>query len=346
MLSIYDLNESSKWDSIVKSFQDYDVYWLSGYTKAFKLHGDGEPLLFHYDDGNTRGINVVMRRDIANDKNFAGKIAKDTWWDFSTPYGYGGWLIEGTNSSNLFEKYEKWCRDNNIVSEFVRYHPVMRNHELSRELYDVVGLGYTVTIDLKSPETIWSNITSKNRNMIRKALKNRVKIYHGNYPEVYALFKEIYDKTMDKDNANEYYYFQKEFYESILKDLFYNAEVFYAEMDNKVIAASIVLIADGKMNYHLSGSDSDYAKYAPTNLLLYEASLWGCAHGFKTFYLGGGVGSGEDNLYKFKKSFYRKDDLNQFYIGKKIFNNDKYTELGNSISIPQTGFFPEYRAKE
>ena len=70
MLSTYILEDSDTWDKIVKSFKDYDVYWLSGYVKAFKIHGDGEPLLFFYEKGNTRGINVVMKRDIARDPHF------------------------------------------------------------------------------------------------------------------------------------------------------------------------------------------------------------------------------------------------------------------------------------
>ena len=53
MLSTYTLEDSDTWDKIVKSFKDYDVYWLSGYVKAFKIHGDGEPLLFFYEKGNT-----------------------------------------------------------------------------------------------------------------------------------------------------------------------------------------------------------------------------------------------------------------------------------------------------
>ena len=73
MLSIITLDESDKWDSIVKSFRNYDVYYLSGYTKAFKLHGDGEPTLIYYHDEEIRAINVVMIRDIAEDKNFKDK---------------------------------------------------------------------------------------------------------------------------------------------------------------------------------------------------------------------------------------------------------------------------------
>ena len=139
-------------------------------------------------------------------------------------------------------------------------------------------------------------------------------------------------------------YFESDFYKSICEDLPQNAQVFYAELDGKIIAASIMLAANGRMNYHLSGSVREYATLAPTNLLLYQAALWGSANGYKTLYLGGGVGSGEDGLYRFKKSFYRADDLNQFYIGKKIFCPELYDELCCQRNIEEnTSFFPQYR---
>jgi lipid II:glycine glycyltransferase (peptidoglycan interpeptide bridge formation enzyme) len=151
---------------------------------------------------------------------------------------------------------------------------------------------------------------------------------------------------MDKDNASEYYYFSKEFYQSVLNDLPYNTQLFYAVLDGKVIAASIMLAENGYMNYHLSGSIREYSSLAPTNLLLYHAALWGEANGCKTLYLGGGVGSGEDSLFKFKRSFYRGDTLHRFHIGKKILNEELYEMLMNMRDdITERGrFFPEYRA--
>ena len=112
-----------------------------------------------------------------------------------------------------------------------------------------------------------------------------------------------------------------------------------------MIAASIMLAANGRMNYHLSGSVREYSNLAPTNLLLYEAALWGSAHGYQTLYLGGGVGSGEDSLFKFKKAFYRGEDLPRFHIGKKILDCEKYEALvGMRDDLPVSSFFPGYRA--
>lgn len=343
VLTVYTLEQSEKWDAIVRSFVEYDTYWLSGYVKAFKLHGDGEPLLFFYESEITRGINVVMKRDVAKDKSFNRTIETGRYFDLATPYGYGGWIIEGQDTKALFSEYETWLQENDIISEFVRFHPLIKNHEACASFYDVIQLGEVVHMELESPEGIWSNIKSKNRNMIRKAIKNGVAIYNGRFPDIFSEFRTIYNGTMDKDNADAYYYFGPGFYRSILEDLPQNAQVFWAEKDDQVIAASIMLIANGRMNYHLSGSLQEYRSLAPTNLLLYESALWGCANGCKTLYLGGGVGSGEDSLFKFKRGFYR-GDLTHFYIGKKVYNQGHYDELVSlRDKIDKPFFFPKYR---
>lgn len=364
-LQVLKLTDSDRWDGIVKSFRSHDTYYLPGYVNAFHIHGDGEPLLFYYNDGKIKGINVAMKRSIIEDPHFKGILDDDRYFDLATPYGYGGWLIESldlitlkaarhevgqetidTDSLTwLFRDYERWCLRNNIVSEFARFHPMIGNHSAVKGHYDVIELGEVVHMDLSNPEIIWKNISSKNRNMIRKAMKNDVIIYNGRYPEVFRKFRSVYDSTMDKDDAEEYYYFEEAFYKSVCNDLPQNAQIFWAEKDGAVIAASIMLECNGFMNYHLSGSLQEYSSLAPTNLLLYKAALWGCEHGMKTLYLGGGVGSGEDSLFKFKRAFYKGDDLHHFHIGRKVFEPDVYQELTmmRGESIENVNFFPVYR---
>jgi len=347
VLTVYTLEQAEQWDAIVRSFKEHDAYWLSGYVKAFQIHGDGEPLLFYYSDASTRGINVVMKRDVAKDRHFTGKIPEGKYFDFATPYGYGGWIIENNTSAadtvELFNAYRTWIRKNRIISEFVRFHPMLKNHESCREFYEVIQLGEVVHMDLTDREMIWENIIGKGRNKIRKAIKNDIRVYHGRFPEIYRQFRTIYNSTMDRDDAEDYYYFGEAFYESVLNDLPQNAQIFWAEKDGQAIAASIMLATNGRMNYHLSGSLKEFISLAPTNLLLYEAALWGNANGYKTLYMGGGVGSGEDSLFKFKRSFY-KGDLNRFHIGKKIYDQETYDELLALREPIDSGFFPKYRA--
>lgn len=343
MIRLIDLSHFTEWDATVKTFTDYDVYYLSGYVKAFHIHGDGDPYLLYYEGEGLKAIYVYMRRP----------TTIDGVYDSITPYGYGGVLFEGdTSEQNLqsfWDEYMDVMAEEHIVDNFVRYHPVLKNGIPMNSISNVIDLGKTIAMDLTSPEVIWENIHSKNRNMIRKAEKNGIVIEHGQSMDLFDKFIEIYNATMDKDHAEEYYYFKRPFYESIHNDLRDNYELFYAKLEDKIIAMSIMLFANGRLNYHLSGSDIEYRNLAPSNLLLYKAALWGCEHGMKTFHLGGGVGSGEDNLYKFKAAFNKVSDY-QFSIGKQIFDQQKYDELvkirrESDVRFDETShFFPLYRA--
>lgn len=343
MISICSIKDKERWDGIVKDFSRYDVYNLSGYVKAFMIHGDGDPQLFYYETEDLRAIYVYMKRET----DIKG------YYDSVTPYGYGGVLFEGdTSEENLqtfWKAYVEKMQAEGFVANFVRYHPVLANAIPMKSISTVIDLGKTVAVDLSSEEVIWTNIISKNRNMIRKAEKNGIEIRHGKDIELFKDFKRIYNATMEKDHAEEYYFFGDAFYESIHRDLYDNYEMFYAVLNGEIIAMSIMLFANDQMHYHLSGSMIEYRNLAPSNLLLYKAALWGCEHGYKTLHLGGGVGSGEDNLYKFKAAFNRNSDY-QFSIGKEIFDQKKYDELvalrakQDSEFNSESNYFPLYRS--
>ena len=83
MIEIIGINEASRWDSIVRSFKEYDVYYLSGYVKPFFKHGDGVPYLLYYQAENVRAIYVYMLRS----------TQIDGYYDSISPYGYGGVLF-------------------------------------------------------------------------------------------------------------------------------------------------------------------------------------------------------------------------------------------------------------
>ena len=342
MINIYGIEQARHWDEIVKSFVEYDIYYLSGYVKAFMIHGDGEPQLLHYEVEGLKAIYVYMKR----------KTIIKGYYDSVTPYGYGGVLFEGdTSEHNLqafWHDYMQKMQEECIVDNFVRYHPILANAVPMKQISTVIDLGKTVAFELSSEEVIWNNIISKNRNMIRKAEKNNIEIRHGKGIDLFKDFKRIYNATMEKDHAEEYYFFSEAFYESIHRDLYNNYEIFYAVLNGQPIAISIMLFANKQMHYHLSGSLIEYRNLAPSNLLLYKAALWGHDQGYKTFHLGGGIGSKEDSLYKFKASFNRKSNF-QFSIGKEIFDQEKYDRLvafriaNDSKFDKESHFFPLYR---
>lgn len=350
MLTVYTIDQREEWDSVVKTFNSYDVYYLSGYVKAFELHGDGEPLFLYYDSEPLRGINVVMKRDIAHDEHFVGRINEGQYYDITTPYGYGGWYFEGEQneiaSSRFKDEYLSWCNENGIVSEFVRFHPVLENASgINNEMYEIVLLGKTVAIQLDSEEKIWERFSSKNRGHIRLATKEGVTVRIETSKEAFEVFQQIYETTMDHDNASFYYRFDKAFFESIRNDLEGYYTLFTAYLGDVAIASSIMLYVGKNINYHLSGQLFDYRRYAGTNMILYETAKWGCHHGYDWLNLGGGLGAQGGSLYDFKKSFYKKGEDKLFCVGRKVLNKQLYDQLVSIRGeLPDDNFFPRYRA--
>ena len=58
----------------------------------------------------------------------------EKWYDFVTPYGYGGPLIteveDGAKEQLVkafYEEFSRYCAEQKIVSEFVRFHPIAQN---------------------------------------------------------------------------------------------------------------------------------------------------------------------------------------------------------------------------
>lgn len=200
-LKILTLQQSQEWDQIVRSFSDYDVYYLSGYVKAFQLHGDGEPLLFYYEGENLRGINVVMKRDISRDPHFMGRLPENTYFDFATPYGYGGWLLEGAgNPGPLYTAYQNWCLEHGAVDEFVRF-SLFSN---SRETYygEVIPRTGNIVRRLDLPmDDIRMDFEHKVRKNIRRAEQQGLTVSIDPGGERLEEFLSIYNRTMDSSHA-------------------------------------------------------------------------------------------------------------------------------------------------
>lgn len=327
MLRIVSINEKNKWNEIVKSYENWDIYYLSEYADTLRLHGDGDPLLIDFSDQKDRFCYVVMRRDISDDPRFKGYIESGKYFDFESPYGYGGPLCDNhisEESQNAFLRdIIDYATEYGVVSQFVRFHPLLSNHEILPRVFDTRYLHQTIYIDTSSVELIMTNMDSKNRNMVRKAEKNGVTIVRKPIEAFYD-FVPIYEETMLKDNADDYYFFGEEYFKKQI-DLKDNACIFYAIREESPIAAAIMYYNDKYMHYHLAGTHTEYRKYAPSNLLLYKAACWASERGIKQFHLGGGIVE-DDNLFGFKKQFNKNGRL-PFYIGRTVFNQDMFEYL-------------------
>ncbi|WP_026491179.1 lipid II:glycine glycyltransferase FemX [Butyrivibrio sp. XPD2002] len=327
MLNVIPHSKPDRWNAIVKSYNNWDIYYLCEYAVSFQHHGDGEPLLIQYESDEESFCYVVMKRDISDDTKFEGRLESGKYFDYETPYGYGGPLCNKTltedSQRRFLNELKEYARENGIISQFVRFHPLLNNQESLPLVFETRYLHQTIFIETISPDQIMSDMDSKNRNMVRKAKKNGVTVERKSILE-YQDFLPIYEETMVKDDAEDYYFFAEDYFKEQL-NLKDNACFFYAMLDNKPIAGAIMYYNDNYMHYHLAGTHTEYRKYSPSNLLLYEAACWASEHGIKKFHLGGGMVE-DDSLFGFKKQFNKNGRL-PFYVGRTIFDNEEYNGL-------------------
>ena len=101
------------------------------------------------------------------------------------------------------------------------------------------------------------------------------------------------------------------------------------------------------LHAHLSGTLTDYLEYSPAYILKYIMALYGHEKGYSVIHYGGGTSNSIDNsLYRFKREFGRNTQFD-FYIARKIWNQNVYKELCDKTEVdPGESFFPAYRIKD
>lgn len=321
MFVVLDSN-SDEWNNYLLYFNKnlQDIYYTSDYYKLCEQNGDGKAKLFVYKEENNIAIYPFMLNTI---KNYD---LDEKYYDIESAYGYGG-PVTNSYEKNFLNNFEnsflEYSSQNNIIAEFIRFHPLQKNNNIFNKNIEILHNRVIVYLDLtKGVNRIWNeDIKSKNRNMIRKAEKS------GLIVEVsrdYEVFKHIYCKTMNKVEADNYYYFDEKYYQQ-MKDS-NNYILLNVRKENTIIASAIFMKYGKYFHYHLSGSLKEYLKFAPNNLLLWEAIKLSCESGAKWFHFGGGLSDSlDDNLFKFKSNFSK--NTADFYIGKRIHNKEFYDYL-------------------
>ena len=321
-----------------------DIYFDENYGKLYEKKEKGNTVIFecNTEDGNI--TNQFIKRAIPEE------IEGQQYYDIVTPYGYGGPIINNCKGDkqqllkDYEERFEKYCRENNIVSEFVRFHPVVKNYEDFNDIYNATYLRKTLVTKLDEEDIIEKQFGKSCRKNIRQAINKGITFKITESPESIGTFKEIYYSTMDRNDATEYYYFDDEYFDNILKFYKQNTILVEAIYEEKTIAAGLYFICNDTIHIHLSGTLTEYLFLSPAYILRYAVTLWGIEKGYKLIHHGGGRSNdAEDTLYLFKKNFAKLYDAD-FYIGKKIWNKNIYDKLCERKNVDKnTEFFPAYR---
>jgi serine/alanine adding enzyme len=323
-----------------------DIYFETNYGKLYEKVENGKTEVFKFETDFGIVQHMFIKRIIDT------QIDDIAWYDIITPYGYGGPIIkrcEAGRENELVNEFghafAQYCKENNIVSEFIRFHPVIKNSELFKDIYDVIYMRNTVGTNLEDfDDPIQSEFSKSCRKKIRRALREGVKFEVIENPDNFDTFKRIYYSTMDRNKASDYYYFDDDYFNSCLELLGEHIISTKAYYKGETIAEGFYFKYKNIIHIHLSGTLNDYLYLSPAYVLRYAITSWGKENGYKLIHHGGGTTNSEtDSLYQFKKQFGKNTEF-KFYVGRKIWNEEIYNKLCKLKGVNKEDvFFPAYR---
>src|SRR5699024_12822376 len=104
---------------------------------------------------------------------------------------------------NKFEnEFSAYCLSNNIVSEFVRFHPVINNADSFKDIYKPTFIRKTLGTNLKNyDDPFQEEFSRSSRKKVRQTLKKGITYEVIENPKDLDDFKKIYYSTMDRNKA-------------------------------------------------------------------------------------------------------------------------------------------------
>jgi Acetyltransferase (GNAT) domain len=347
--TIAQASDRTLWAAGMSASGANDVYYRLEYHQLYSFHG-GRCLAYIARVGGETLFHPFFLRPIGRvgSVRVSGRLN-----DIETVYGYAGPIATTDSREFLAEAwrgFEPWCRENSVVTEFIRFNPLLRTQRFAHAQTEVSFDRETVIVSLEGDEeTLWHSYPSVQRNSVRKARKAGLRCVEANLEDGLTAFVHLYEATMRRVDAAAFYHFPLTYYDRIERTLAANTKLFFVKFDGKTVAGGLFFLAGDTVHYHLSGSCADTQQLAPNNLLLHEVAVWGQRHGFRSLHLGGGRSHAPDDpLLGFKKRVSRQ--VIPFYLGRHVHDQEQYNDLcelwkrqyGESM-LPS--YFPPYRAR-
>lgn len=336
------VDSDTKYES---SKQEKDIYFQERYGELYEEHEEGEVQTFEYHSDYGTVKNLFIKRKIPVN------LSEKDYYDITTPYGFGGPVTFDVKNlekllSGYFNSFSEYCRENNIVSEFIRFH-LLENNDVMQYYYgETMLVGMNIARNLKKP--LWQDCHKSIKRDFKKSEKNNLEVLFDTEGAYLEEFLTVYYATMNRNDATDYYYFDKAFFEKMNENLKGNYVYAYVLLDGKVISASLNLYGKKYAYGFLGGTLSEYYSLTPAAYLEIQSIKWLQEQGLEYYILGGGYEE-DDGIYKFKKKF-AKTGIYPFHIGKKIHNKEIYDQLVEAHHLKkqckETSFFPAYRLSD
>jgi len=241
--------------------------------------------------------------------------------DIESAYGFGGPISSSADVKFLQranDAYYAYIEKQDICVEFIRFSPVLKNSAYF--FGDVEFNRNVVVVDLQD-EGYMSNIQPRTRSAVRKSKRQGVDIKHDKSDACIESFISLYDTTMKRLSADDFYLFQPDTIRKLVN--LPSCTLITAHYEGVIIAAATFFHEGNFMEYHLSASSEEGFRLNATKAIIADAMGSGYGKGCKHLHLGGGLtGSETDSLFLFKSLFSKTKS--EYFIGKKIYKKKFY----------------------
>lgn len=312
-----------------------DIYFDPEYVKLYRSIELGEPKTYIFESSNGKIIHNFIKRIIPTE-------GTKEYYDIRTPYGYGGPLIVAQKDKNKLleefqENFAEYCFKENIVTEFVRFHPIAQNALDFKNIYSIELNRKTVGTNLNySDDPMRDEFSKSCRKNIRRALNKGITYQYMENVTDLGVFKKIYYDTMNRNDANDFYYFDDLYFKGLINHFADKLLVVNALYDSKIIASGLYFVSNNIIHIHLSGTLNEYLLLNPAYVLRYAATKWAMEHNIKYIHHGGGRTTNDDDaLFRFKKQFGINTQFD-FYIAEKIWNQEIFDYIKPKLGYNET----------
>jgi CelD/BcsL family acetyltransferase involved in cellulose biosynthesis len=328
-VSVDIVTDAEDWDAALDHLAPSggdDIYFKLDYARLYAA-----PLR-----SAARAELFVMRRggDVVAMPYLVSPVPNSAFFDFETPYGYGGPLSNTQDASlmNAFwSAFVASCADRDIVAGFIRFHPILRTVSASDPSIVATTLDReTVSVDLRqSAEELWSSYSSKTRTNIRKAEKSGVTVEAVEDESDYHAFSDLYETRMAELDAPDWYRFGRDYVLAIRDLETQSRRLYLARVDGEVVGGLLVLLSPSMAHAHLSASPAAYRRYNVNAAMRHAANHDLIQTGRTWFHYGGGrTADPSDPLYRFKSGF--SSTRMAFHTGAVVVDPRSYDGLCNA----------------
>ncbi len=316
-----------------------DVYFQPEYIQAYVNSADVEAYCAIYVSDSAILMYPFLKSRLIQENDLS---KGESLYDIQSAYGYGGPVVNSEGEDPLFLQqawglFAKWCDEERVVTEFVRFHPLLENVRWASTSMDTFEDRKTVSIELESYESDLKNTSyyRRHRQMLNKAA--RMGFSFNVLPAKTELdwFVPLYLKTQESLQAGSDTRFTVDYFKTLTAGLGQSTWLGVVRNSDGITAATLVLEGPTCLHSHLMGYRKDIPTAGMTNLLYHGIALEGANRNKALLHMGGGLAaSEEDPLFRFEEDplFRFKASLGPsravFCLGTLCHNHDKYAELG------------------